>query len=230
MFEFFEGYILKNPPFRKFSCRVSLRSSLYFGCIFWSFSKTCLLLRDIWLYWLVYWVTEVDCWAPWLLSIWEFFWFEPPLFVLVIFDLVWYDFALMIFLALYFILFKFSLLRSNFFKHIRFIASTKRPCLILRSIGESHAKDGDKLTSMSQGFKSSSIKTSKPKSSKQLLLEFIFFNCEWTTPSTEIRDLIITSYILDHKRSLSIPICSNCLVRAYKLHLWPSSPWSAFWF
>ena len=134
------------------------------------------------------------------------------------------------FFALYFILLRFSLLRSNFLRHMRFIMSTKQLCLILRSNGESQAREGDRLTSINHGLRSVSIRMSNPRSSKQLFLELSFLSWDWMGLSTAINPFRMTSYILDQRRSLSIPICSICLFKAVRLHLWPSSPTSAFWF
>jgi hypothetical protein len=47
--------------------------------------------------------------------------------------------------------------------------STRSIVLMLISNGDSVFREGDKLTSNNHGFKVSSIRTSKPKSSKQLL-------------------------------------------------------------
>jgi len=52
---------------------------------------------------------------------------------------------------------KLSLLLSNFLKHARFIVSTNKLYLILRSIGESQASEGERLTSRSHGFRFWSI-------------------------------------------------------------------------
>ena len=55
--------------------------------------------------------------------------------------------------------------------------STNRFYFILKSIGESHANEGDKFTSRSHGFNSVSIIISKPNNSKQLFFkEFNFFS------------------------------------------------------
>jgi hypothetical protein len=48
--------------------------------------------------------------------------------------------------------------------------STIKFYLIAKSNGESQANEGLKLTSRSQGFKSESTRTSKPKISKQFVL------------------------------------------------------------
>ncbi len=47
--------------------------------------------------------------------------------------------------------------------------STNKDVFILMSSADSVFREGDKLTSRSQGFKLLSISTSKPNSSKQLL-------------------------------------------------------------
>jgi len=58
------------------------------------------------------------------------------------------------FLKRFFIFARLSLLRSNFFRQMMFIVSRNSWDLILRSRGDSVAKEGLRLTSMSQGFKS----------------------------------------------------------------------------
>lgn len=68
----------------------------------------------------------------------------------------------------------FSFLLSNLFKHMRFMVSKNSCDLIFRSKGDSVASDGDRLTSISQGFMSLSSKMSKPSNSKQLFLCVIF--------------------------------------------------------
>ena len=52
---------------------------------------------------------------------------------------------------------------------MRFSKSQRRADLIFMSIGVSQFKDGLRLTSKSQGFKSESIKISKPETKKKML-------------------------------------------------------------
>lgn len=146
--------------------------------------------------------------------------------------LCWYDLALITFALLLriLILVKPSRFRLNFLTQIKFMVFTNSCCLIFKSKGESQAREGDRLTSKSHGLRLESIITSKPSNSKQLFLQGIFLSYFWTYPSTEIMLLIMRSYILLHSKSLSMPICSKCLHKAVKLHLCPSSPWSAFVF
>ena len=63
-----------------------------------------------------------------------------------------------------------SFFLSNLFIPTILNESTIRFYLMARSNGESHAKDGLKLTSRSQGFKSESTSTSNPNISKQFVL------------------------------------------------------------
>jgi hypothetical protein len=102
---------------------------------------------------------------------------------------------------------------------------------MVKSRGASVAKEGLKLTSSNHGFRSESIRISKPNNSKQLVLWVPFFFiavATWCSPQTIV--LRITSYILDHKRFISIPTYSRCLQKALKLHLNPKSSYSAFSF
>lgn len=66
----------------------------------------------------------------------------------------------MMFLNLFFILVMLSRRLSNFLTNAKFIVSMNSCDLIFRSKGDSVARDGLKFTSMSQGLRSWSIKTS----------------------------------------------------------------------
>lgn len=103
-----------------------------------------------------------------------------------------------------------SFLRSNRHTFVRFKVSDIRFVLMIMSKGLSVARLGERLTSTSHGFKSLSTRMSKPKTSKQLLryIWFFFMFCV-TYLSPHKRVFMITSYVLDHKRSMSIPTCSK---------------------
>jgi len=77
-------------------------------------------------------------------------------------------------LDLNFSLFADSFLRSNLRRPTKFMVSVSKFVLIFISSGASVAKLGLKLTSRTQGFKSESIKMSKPKTSKQLSRYILF--------------------------------------------------------
>lgn len=67
-------------------------------------------------------------------------------------------------------------------------------CLILRSIGEDELREGQILTSMSQGLRLESISISKPYSSKQeVLLYWVLVCISSMLASFDIQVLITTS-------------------------------------
>ena len=73
-------------------------------------------------------------------------------------------------------------------------ASVTRLLLILKSRGESEERDGERLASRSHGFSSESIRTSKPRISKQfVLLVQCLLSPAWILSSALMIDLIITS-------------------------------------
>ena len=84
------------------------------------------------------------------------------------------DLARNAFFTLLFILIRLSFRLSNFFMLIRFSISRNNPDLIFKSSGDSVAKLGDRLTSISHGLKSESIRISYPRISKQLFLFYSF--------------------------------------------------------
>ena len=105
----------------------------------------------------------------------------------------------------------------------RFSKSVIRLDLMLRSMGESQFRLGDRLTSSSHGFISSSISMSKPSNSKQLSLYGTYIsNPAVTVLSIDIIVFIIISLILSHSsKSLTWFSLKNSL-SAFRLHLLPS--------
>ena len=92
------------------------------------------------------------------------------------------------------ILFMLSLLQSNFVTPTRLRVSATRFDLMQWSSGESGVNDGAKLTSRSQGFRSESIKTSKPSNSKQFVrYEQFLFIADTTGCSPAMRVFKMTS-------------------------------------
>lgn len=121
-----------------------------------------------------------------------------------------------------------SFLLSNFIRPTRFKVSEIKLVLMQKSRGESELREGERLISSSQGFKSESNKTSKPNNSNQFVLcdQFLFIELRIGC-SPVMSALRITSYIFDQSRFISIPICSRCLHRAVIDHLKPKSSLSA---